>query len=91
LAARIILVRRFLDAGAFVTRINQIKWNLAVEIELTMEREILLNAILVCRMNPGSSCQRAAAFRIFGLQQVPFASPRSQDFSAGSDFKPLGN
>jgi hypothetical protein len=53
------------------------------------ERKILLDAILIGRMHRGGAAQIAAAFRVFGLGQMPFSGARAHDLSAGRDFEPL--
>jgi|GraSoiStandDraft_45_1057281.scaffolds.fasta_scaffold3093067_1 hypothetical protein len=55
------------------------------------ERQILLDAILVRVMNGGRAAEIAAALGAFGLRQMAFTRAGAQDFSAGSDFEPLGH
>jgi hypothetical protein len=54
------------------------------------EREALLDAIHVRRMDCCGAGQAAAAFRIFGLEQMAFASARAQYFAAGRNFETFG-
>ena len=55
------------------------------------EREVLLDAIFVSRMHCCGAGQSAAAFRIFRLEQMAFASARTQYFAAGRNFETFGH
>ena len=55
------------------------------------EGEGLFDAIFVGRMDGGGAGQRAAAFRIFGLQQMAFAGAGAQDFAGCRNFETLGS
>jgi hypothetical protein len=51
------------------------------------EREVLLNAIYVGRVDGCGAGQAAAAFRIFRLEQMAFAGSRAQYLAAGRNFE----
>ena len=53
------------------------------------ERQILLDAIGIGRVNQGRARQAAPALRILGLQQMPLAGARAENFSTSGDFEPL--
>lgn len=55
-----------------------------------MERQVLLDAILVGRMDRRAAAQAPPAFRVFGLHQMPPAGALAQYFATGSNLKPLG-
>jgi hypothetical protein len=54
------------------------------------ERQTLLDAIFVRRVNAGQTAQVAAALGIFRLRQMAAASAGTQDFSGRRDFESLG-
>ena len=53
------------------------------------KRQTLLDAILVRRVDTRRAPQSAAALGIFGLEQMPFAGARAQDFSPRGNLEPL--
>ena len=53
--------------------------------------ETLLDPIFVGGMDGRCAGQTAATFRVFGLEQMPFARARAQNFASGGDFEPLGH
>ena len=53
------------------------------------ERQILGDTINVGRSEDRCLSQGAAAFGIFALKQMAFASAVEQDFAGGSYFEPL--
>jgi len=55
------------------------------------EGEILFDAILVCRVDGGRAGEGAAAFGVLGLQKMPFAGARPQDFAAGRNLETFGH
>jgi hypothetical protein len=61
-----------------------------VDSRLMAEREALLDAILVRWMDQCRACQTAAAFRVLGLEQMPFACARTQYFAACRNFETFG-
>jgi hypothetical protein len=54
------------------------------------ERQTLFDAIFISRVDSSGSSQPAPAFGIFGLQQMPLACSRAQNFSTGGNLEPLG-
>jgi len=54
---------------------------------LTVEGKILFNAIFVGRVDTCRSSKGATAFGVFGLQQMPLAGPRTQNFSTSGDLE----
>ena len=55
------------------------------------EGEILRDAVSVSRMHDHGAAQVAAAFRAFGLAQVPPTGLIAQDLAACRDLEPLGH
>jgi hypothetical protein len=55
------------------------------------ERQILQDAISVCRINHGAFAETAAALGVFALQQVALASVTAQDFAGAGNLEPLGH
>jgi hypothetical protein len=53
--------------------------------------QILQYAIGICGVHHATAAETAAAFGVFGLQQVPFARARAHDFTPRGYFKPFGN
>jgi hypothetical protein len=62
------------------------KLNLAESTAMT-ERHVLQDAIRIGRVHHLRRAQRAAAFRIFALQQMAFARTHAQHFAPSSDFE----
>src|SRR5688500_14195321 len=81
LAAFNVRIRRLREAGELVTRI--------LEKSLAGEGKALLDAIHVGRIHDDGAAHRAAAFRLFTLEEVAFAGAGAQHFAAGGDLKPL--
>src|SRR5688572_20996539 len=82
LAAFKVRMRRLREAGELVTRITQ---------NLTGERKVLLDAILVRGIHDHGATHGAAPLRAFALQQVALARPRAQHLATGGYFEPLGD
>jgi len=55
------------------------------------EHQVLLNAILVGRVDRGRAAEVPSALGILGLAQMPPAGARAHDFPAGRNLEPLGH
>ena len=62
---------------------------LQVYVRLAAERKVLLNAVFVSVMHGSGATEPATALWILGLEQVPLAGARTQNFARSSDFEPL--
>ena len=58
---------------------------------LAEEHQVLLNAILVGRVDCGRAAEIPSALGILGLAQVPPAGAGAHDFPAGRNLEPLGH
>ena len=54
------------------------------------ERQILLNTILVGRVNAHAAAQAAPALRALGVHEVASPGALAQDLAAGRNLEPLG-
>jgi len=54
------------------------------------EGQALFDAVQVSRMDSGRAGEVAAALGVLGLEQVPLAGTRAQDFTAGGNLETLG-
>ena len=87
-AALIIRLRRFQDAGAFVTLINPYQ---SISGELVTERKALCDAISICDVHHRGLAERAPTLRAFALAKVATTSPAPQHLTTGCDFKSFGH
>ena len=55
------------------------------------EHQVLLNTILVGRVDRGRAAETPSALGILGLAQVPPAGARAHNFPAGGYLEPLGH
>jgi hypothetical protein len=56
---------------------------------LVAERQILDDAIGIGGVYDGGFAEAAAAFRVFGLGQMPATSRKADGLAGGGDFKPF--
>ena len=54
------------------------------------EGQALFDAVQVSRMDSCRAGEAAAALGVLGLEQVPLAGTRAQDFTAGGNLETLG-
>ena len=83
MASLIVRIRRLREAGALVTRIKR------DGLILMAERKILCDAIGIGVVHLLGGAKTAAAFGVFGREQMAFAGAGAHDFAGAGDLEPF--